>query len=246
MSNKILFIFEGEKTEEQIVSNLKKVFPQIGTIVQCAYGGEIYQLYEAIKADEDLDTFNLIKERNIKRNRILKNYNRDNFAEIYLFFDYDGHSTIADDDKLRELLDFFNEETDKGKLYVSYPMVEALRHICDYNTFKETTVSCKNNVRYKNVVYKEARKDLENCKKYNLDTWKKVILAHLKKANFITNDTFELPDTLISQLFIFSKQLEKYIIKEQKVAVLSAFPMFLHDYYGNEKMKEKLDLNIHP
>lgn len=241
MSNKILFIFEGAKTEDHIVSNLEKVFfSSEKTTVKCVYGGEIYQLYKAIKADEDLDTFNLIKERNTKNATILANYNRADFAEIYMFFDYDGHSDKADDNKLQELLNFFNEETEKGKLYVSYPMVEALKHICDYETFKDLEIACKQNIKYKNMVHSESLHELHHVKKYDLAIWKKLIETHVKKANFITNDVFELPDDLISQVIIFSKQLEKHINISQTVAVLSAFPTFLHDHYGNEEIKKRL------
>ena len=46
-----------------------------------------------------------------------------------MFFDYDGHAPLADDEKIKELLILFNEETSFGKLYISYPMIEALKHI---------------------------------------------------------------------------------------------------------------------
>jgi hypothetical protein len=240
MSNKILFIFEGEKSEDQIVSNLEKVFFIGNTTIKCVYGGEIYQLYKSIKEDEDLDTFTLIKGRNAKNEAILADFKRKDFAEIYLFFDYDGHSSLANDNKLQSLLEFFNEETEKGKLYLSYPMVEALKHICDYETFNELKVECKNNINYKNIVHSSAINELQNYKKYNFDTWKKIIEAHLKKANFVVNETFTLPNKLIPQFVLFSNQLEKYVSRTETIAVLSAFPLFLHDYYGNTEMIQRL------
>jgi hypothetical protein len=241
MSNKVLFIFEGEKTEEQIVYNLQKFFLNENTTVKCVYGAEIYQIYKEIVNDDDLDTFNLIKERNNKNKEILESYNRGDFAEIYMFFDYDGHSTLADDTKLAELLNFFKEETEKGKLYISYPMVESLKHICNYETFKDQTTECKNNIGYKGVVAKEALKDLINFTNYNLVTWKQLVNIHLRKMNYITNNSFTLPSDLKPQLFIFSKQLEKYIIPHSTVAILSSFPVFLLDYYGNEEIKKRIE-----
>jgi hypothetical protein len=241
MSSNVLFILEGEKTENQIVYSLQKFFLNKNTTVKCVYGTEIYQLYEEIVADEDLDTFNLIKERNADNKKALEDYTRDDFAEIYMFFDYDGHSTRADDTKLNELLAFFNEETEKGKLYISYPMVESLKHICDYETFKDLTIECKENIRYKELVARETLKNLINFNRYELATWKQLVGVHLKKMNYITNDTFTLPNELIPQLFIFSRQLEKYIIPHSSVAILSAFPLFLHDYYGNEELKKRIE-----
>ena len=240
MSTKVLFIFEGETAEEQIVLNMQKFFLNENTTIKCVYGAEIYQIYKEIINDEDLDIFNLIKERNVKNKEILENYNRDDFAEIYMFFDYDGHSTLADDNKLKELLSFFKEETEKGKLYLSYPMVEALKHISNYETFKDQTIECKNNIRYKGVVAKEALKDLINFTQYNLVTWTKLVNIHLRKMNYIINNSFTMPNGLTPQLFLFSKQLEKYILPHSRISVLSAFPIFLHDYYGNEGIKKRI------
>lgn len=240
MSNKILFVFEGIKTEGLVINSLQNYFVNENTTVQCVFGAEIYQIYKEIKADDDLDTFNLIKERNIKDNELLDSYTRDDFAEIYMFFDYDGHSSLAEDERLKELLDFFNEETDKGKLYVSYPMVESLKHIPDYESFKDLAVKCKENIGYKEIVSKEAMKHLINFNKYDIDVWKEIIHTHLKKMNFIHINSYTFPSNIISQLEIFSKQLEKYITPHSKVAVLSCFPIFLHDYYGNEEIQKRI------
>jgi len=105
MSNNILFVFEGEKTEKQITNSLTKYFVNNdeNTIVQSVYGNDIYELYKVIAQDEDLDTFALLKE--IDQNKdTLSSYNRNDFAEIYLFFDYDGHDNLAEDDKVKEIL----------------------------------------------------------------------------------------------------------------------------------------------
>ncbi len=240
MSNKVLFIFEGEKTEDKIVKSLQKFFLNESTVITCAYCNNLYQLYKDVQADEDLDTFVLLK--NITANQqVLHEYKRSDFAEIYMFFDYDGHDTQADDDKLMKLLDFFDEETDKGKLYISYPMVEALKHISEYETFKDLTIDCKKNIDYKNIVHNSCMNILRNFNKYNLATWKQLINAHLKKMNFVINSSFDFPIELTFQNIIFSKQLEKYININATVAVLSAFPVFLHDYYGNEEIKKRIE-----
>ncbi|WP_291135176.1 hypothetical protein [Flavobacterium sp. UBA7663] len=240
MSNKILFVFEGENAEAQIVSSLQKFFLQENTTIKSVYGAEIYQIYKEIKADEDLDTFNLIKDRNYDKKDTLATYKRDDFAEIYMFFDYDGHSSMADDGRLEELLDFFNEETDKGKLYISYPMVESLKHVCDHETFHDSTVQCKINIKYKGLVAKDALKHLINFNGYDLKIWQQLITTHLKKMRFIIVGVYSFPTQLYSQSIVFSNQLSKYIKPTSTVAVLSAFPVFLHDYYGNEELIKRL------
>lgn len=235
MSNKILFVFEGEKREAQLTKSMISHFMNDYTIVKCVYGAEIYQLYKLIKEDEDLDTFTLLKNR-LKDTELIGD--RSEYAEIYLFFDYDGHSSLAEDGKLKRLLRFFNEETDKGKLYMSYPMVEALMHVSENTDFKTAVVPCRKNIHYKKLVHKEAENKFKQLNKYDKKIWIQLIKLHLCKMEFIVNNYFVFPKKLISQKTIFVKQLEKYIKPQEKVAILSAFPPFLHDYYGNEYFKE--------
>jgi hypothetical protein len=105
MPNNILFIFEGEKTEMKITKSLTQFFINENTIVRCAYCNDIYELHKEIAADEDLDTFLLVKEFPANQNN-LSAYSPSDFAEIYLFFDYDGHDTIADDEKAKENINY--------------------------------------------------------------------------------------------------------------------------------------------
>lgn len=240
MSNNILFIFEGPKTEKSITDNLIKFFVNENTVVTCAYCTTIYKMYADISEDEFLDTFNLVKD--IEANReTLKDYKRSDFAQIFMFFDYDGHATNACDKKLNDLLDFFNEETEKGKLYISYPMVEALKHIEEYNTFKELKIASADFKNYKKIVSDNCIEHLKHFHLYDIETWNTVVETHLKKMNDLVNDTFTFPDAIIDQLTIFRKQLEKHINIYKTVAVLSAFPIFLHDYYGNEELRKRIE-----
>lgn len=236
MSN-ILFVFEGEKTEEQLVNSLTKFFFTEKTLVKCAYCAEIYQLHKAISIDSDLDTFSLLKE--IPQNKeILKEFDRDDFAEIYLFFDYDGHSTLANDDSLEEMLKLFNEETESGKLLISYPMVESLKHLSDKIDFKLLKVSAKENIKYKQIVGDECDNQYMQFSKYTIEIWRKLFENHLMKMNYIIDDNFHFPTINYTQDLIFKKQREKYINVDSTVAVLSGFPVFIFDYYGNEKIKD--------
>lgn len=237
MSNNILFVFEGEKTEAQIKQNLTKYFLNERSNIHCAYCSDIYQLHAKISKDEDLDTFILLKER-AQNTEILASYSRDDFAEIYMFFDYDGHATIAEDAKIKELLNFFDEETETGKLLISYPMVEAIKHISETVNFKELKVKGKENINYKKIVNEESKNSLKNLTTLTYENWIELIQVHLKKMNFIVNDDYTLPKKYISQHKIFENQLNKYLNIDSTVAVLSAFPVFIFDYYGYNKVNE--------
>lgn len=201
----------------------------------------------------------LLKERTAENAEILKDYSRDSFAYIYLFFDYDGHSTLADDDKIREMLSFFSDETEEGKLYISYPMVEAIRHFKDLESFKSLTVKCKRSncpyivacqdkstcleePHYKKFSISDSRPQLSNVNSYTKEVWQELITAHICKANYLVNDMFEVPKSLIPQELIFIRQLEKHISHRcPEVAVLSAFPLYVLDYYGCNGIIKKLN-----
>lgn len=258
---KTLFIFEGAKTEDKLVEKLEHNFLGERHAIKCVFDAEIYQLYRTIKEENgfSIDIVSLLKERTAENAEILKDYNRDSFAYIYLFFDYDAHSTLADDNKIKEMLSFFNDETEEGMLYISYPMVEAIRHFKDLESFKSLTVKCKRRncpykdecrdkdkcmkePHYKNITAMDSRPQLANVNSYTKQVWQDLITAHLCKANYLVNDTFTLPTSLMSQEVIFSRQLEKHIChKCPEVAVLSAFPLYVLDYFGCERTIEKLN-----
>ena len=255
-----LFVFEGGRAESKYVEKLEQHFLGKRISVKCIYDAEIYQLYNSLKKEElDFDIVELLRERSKENAELLKDYTRDSFAYIYLFFDYDAHSTLADDDKIKEMLKFFDNETENGLLYISYPMVEAIRHYKDIGSFKDLTVKCKRaNCAYKddceNVEmcmkephYKEfsasdCRSDLCNVNKYTNEVWQELIYAHVSKMNYLVNELFAFPEKTELQSTIFESQLEKHINhKCPMVAVLSAFPIYVLDYFGVNTLKKKLD-----
>lgn len=239
MANHLLFIFEGQETEEKIVRNLEKFFLSENTIICCAFCAEIYQLYKKLDQDPFLDLFVLLKE--LPRNsETLSAFNRDDFAEIYLFFDYGGHATQADDEKLRILIDFYSEETDNGKLYLSYPMVESLKHLGEGVDFKNLKVPSKENIHYKALASAECANEYDAMGRYSAETWNYLIREHLSKLNYIVHSNYVFPVDLIPQTELFIHQLDKYINIDGTVAVVSGFPPFLLDYYGSKSLNERL------
>lgn len=257
----VLFIFEGARSEGKIVEKLEENFLGERYAIKCIFDAEIYQLYNKIKVEGDyaVDIVMLLKERSQNNAKKLEGLTQSDIAYIYMFFDYDAHSSLADDEKIKELLAFFDDETDNGKLYISYPMVEAIRHYKDSDSFRTLTVKCKRNncpymeecydkeeclkePHYKTFVPTDSRKDLSNVNGYTKKVWCELIEAHLRKANELVNNKFDIPEELLQQPDIFNKQLEKHINhKCPKVAVLSAFPLYVLDFFGCERLKKKLE-----
>ena len=88
------FIVEGEVREPQIIDNISKVFftHKNYKIITLPAGQNIYMLWKKLKEDDfDTDIIEVLREEHIELEKQLEGLNRDNFSEVYLFFDYDGH-----------------------------------------------------------------------------------------------------------------------------------------------------------
>ena len=66
MSDTILFIFEGEKIEEEIFKSISANFfssSNSKTVIRAFFSGEIFQLWNKVKDDDYLDIVEILKER---------------------------------------------------------------------------------------------------------------------------------------------------------------------------------------
>lgn len=163
---------------------------------------------------------------------------RDDFSEVFLFFDYDAHQTNlgkADGGNVVGLmLESFDNETENGKLYISYPMVEALRDfkpgVCGNRN--ACFVAIKDLVNYKNT--SSGRSYNPHFKEYDIDIWKNIIDVFAMRVSCL----FGSPDTLEYEQY--SENINPYKIQileyseaqKERVFILSAFPEFLVDYFG--------------
>ena len=221
MSNKAitLFVFEGEKQESQYLSIFLKALSIDIQRIEIAFCTHIYTLHNKLKKDANLDTFELLKKKCISLQQ--QDYDRDSIARIYLFFDYDGHVSSANNEKIQEMLQIFDNETEAGKLFLSYPMLEAL--VDTAINFKDATTS---------IDLGKAYKRQKSIKLLPKDKTKKLTKKHLKKANYLVNGKYQIPNNFIEQGNIFTHQLNKHINPNKQVAVLSALPLFYLDYKG--------------
>ena len=90
----ILFVFEGEKTEPYIMTIINNLFfkNKSDKDIFVSYCNNIQSLFNELNKDDGLDLVGLLKENETKHPELekkLEKYNRDEFSEIYLFFDYD-------------------------------------------------------------------------------------------------------------------------------------------------------------
>ena len=121
------FIVEGEAREPQVIDNISKIFFLHGnyTVITLPAGENIYMLWKQLKEDEfDTDVIEILRESNTEIKKQLMGLSRNDFSEVYLFFDYDAHQTnlgkAVDEDVIRQMLESFDNETENGKLYIHY------------------------------------------------------------------------------------------------------------------------------
>ena len=245
MSEKLLFVFEGKKTEPQIFKRLQNTLLSGITDFElyACYGSHIYSLYKILEKDEDLDIIELLREKNKQK---LTGIARNDIALIYLFFDYDPQTDQECNTVIPQMLEKFSNETENGKLFISYPMVEAVKgsasekFLCD----DHRTILVEDSKNYKHTVHTKIESALKYFAQYTTTTWQRIIKQNLQQASWILHDTDMLPnlDTAkrISQADIYHAEYNKYVTQQNRIAVLSAFPFFIMEYFPKDFIQNKI------
>lgn len=245
MNSIILLVFEGERPETQIFDSIRKHFFQDDskTVLYTIYGAEIFQLWKEIEKDKDLELPELLRERN---NKNLEGISREDISEVHLFFDHEAHShpTVSDYDAttIHEMLVYFDNETLHGKLYVSYPMIEAVK---DCGSCLDRRFEClayiSDNLKYKSVVH--SRSAFQSIRDLSADDWRYLFAVNVLRTNKLLYGEYGGRDyrmfVATTQKEIHDKELELFIRPRRAVAILSAVPFFVLGYFG-ERLYDSL------
>ncbi|MEF9961297.1 MAG: hypothetical protein RR863_02465 [Erysipelotrichaceae bacterium] len=248
--NKVAFIVEGSRTEPQIVENLRKcIFVNLDIeVITLSYSFNIYQLWLALNEyNFNADLIDIINEKNKNNKAYLKKFGTlksEKFSEVYLFFDYDGHQRnlplgINGDEVIKEMLKTFNNETELGKLIVSYPMVEAIR---DYSEERGICFRCISEAHI-NCRYKEQTSDFvkfQNINNLDENDWNELLIIFLRRCTCLLGlaNWSDYVNKEITPEIIFDHQFKNFIEPYKKVLVLSAFAEFLVEFYGRYLFNE--------
>ena len=256
---KTLFVFEGSQREPDILKTLESVFFKETEQIVCIYGTSFLDLYRRMCSTEfELDIVSVLREKFKNRNDgfFSDDDKASDFAQVFLFFDYDcqqidvhnENALVEFNKNLGELLDFFDDETNHGKLYINYPMVEAIRYtkkLPDEN-YLEYTIPLDRCVDFKKIAHEfSGYGNLDFIVQHKCLTEEEVrgiknnwiILKeqNLSKACNIVGETrASVGKTIIDQRTIFAAEVENYIMPKSSVSILSAFPLFLNDYFSDE------------
>lgn len=204
MSKKILVICEGTKKEPEIIQYAQKLdlLPENLQIV--SYGTNIYKLYNALEKEsqgypDGWDSLDIqLSVIHSARTEDEKSVLMDSYTDKLLIFDFDPQDSFFRNHRdeacrrFQKLMEFFSESTDHGKLYLSYPMIEAFLHVSAveishgyFNAFfeRQFSVGELRKSRYKQRVSNEGESSITS---YNRESMIRLIRAHLAKAEQLT------------------------------------------------------------
>lgn len=251
-----LFVFEGKKREPDIFRAMKQLFFAEDETIEAVYDCDIYALYSQMKdLGEGADVILALREHYQDRDDspLPEDLKASDCSEIYLFFDFDfqdeSRSVELLDAQLKDMLSLFSNETDGGKLYVNYPMVESIAYTKelpdnDYWSYSVCREDCHHFKRLVNEFsfYKNFDFVLKNQNVGTRRNWELLVMQNVAKANYLSNGVLDPHVTdieSISQIKILRGQEKGYTLCNPcRVSVLNSFPLFLYEYYGNKILRE--------
>ena len=236
-NNKILFIVEGINDEVSFVRRLLKkcsgstgyeIYPyrcNIHVLAQLLYND--YPDFENDEIDIQLVL------RSLEDDKEQKKLLGEKYRDIFMIFDFDPHHDVPHFDTVKRMLDYFNDSSDRGKLYINYPMMQSYKHFpcLPDDSFRGRTVSLQNCMEYKRIVGQESR--FTDINQYDYFIFMSLLFHHICKANFILTGKYELPDVEEylnwKSIDLFNLQVER-VKSEEEIFVLNTCIFILADF----------------
>ena len=253
----ILLVFEGRKREPGLFRAIEKLFFKDRQHIVCSFDNNIYELYKKLRElDDSGDVVSILREKYSGRDDspFPEDVRSSDFSEIYLIFDYDFQNKnvqLAEMNRqISEMLEMFDNETESGKLYINYPMAEAIRYtkrlpdpkfytytvsrqLCAKMSFKKLADVFSEYKSLDFLTLNEHRAATENEIRSRAKNWMLLQEQNVIKANYLCTGDLSIPESkeFVSQQNIFSAQIRDYVNPKDSVSILSAFPMFLYEYF---------------
>ncbi len=243
MSN-ILFITEGPEDEKDFLEKMFDICYKYKKYEIYSYNTTIHTLVDILfdedgNIDEDLDIKLTLREneKDEEKRKILS----QKYTEIFLIFDFEPQHNKLKFREVKQLLNIFNDSTDKGKLYVNYPMMQSYKHINKMpdRDFKDRKVTLQEVYNYKDIV--ASKTSYQDLRKYNYPILISMMLHHLMKINYILNGTYEIPDKNTFYKFDFSKLYNiqlKLIKNERMVYVVNTCILNIIEYNATRFLEQ--------
>ena len=237
-----LLIIEGESCEKQFFDKFIKTINADKNITIIPFCNDIYELYKYIEELGEPPTKDVILnycDLDDKARKLLKD---TKFVYTYLVFDLDIQDGGEDERKeklehVTQMVNLFNNETEYGKLFVNYPMMESYRHfdITNPDTLANKSVIVDNDIltHYKELVGQEGTN--KNVSKYTSKDFYTITLAHLMQANLLLNGQFKKPNMTnyvdLIDIANINKKQSDLILKKKKMLVLNTSTFLYSEFY---------------
>lgn len=235
--SKVLVLVEGQKTDVRLMQHLFCLYGIDKKHEIISYNTNIYALYDKMFQDGDpeyLDILQSLKEheQDVEKKKLLN----VKYSDILLIFDLDPQDPRFSAEKILEMVRFFVESSDMGKLYLNYPMVESFYHMSsipdkNYNSYNASLDELKHSL-YKQRVSRENRnRDYRKFATTKAES-NVVIMQNVEKAFLLTASERstnglamivpEAEDILVAQL--------KKLDAEQLISVLCTCVFYIAEY----------------
>ncbi|MDO5862322.1 MAG: hypothetical protein Q4Q58_05995 [Thermoplasmata archaeon] len=240
---KILFVTEGSRSEPRFLTKmLRELFGSDAPTV-VSYKASIHELLDSAFVDDEIDEYlsikSILRERaDSKEREILQ----QRFNDVFLIFDLDPQHQKFKADRLRKALEFFNDSTTVGKLYINYPMFESYRHMKHpyEEEYLTRTVSTKGLSGYKGLSSSEGCVELQDVGKMDESAFRMIVEMNVRKAHSIITGNTEIPsvDEYLSWTGsgLYGKQCEIMDSREE-VYVLFTMAFYPIDYAPSKFLK---------
>lgn len=232
-NKKILIISEGQDTEPRIYEkHLVKIGLLPDNIFIFSYKASLHDLIQLLEDTKNLD-FADFQQSLIERERRINDKDstekieklREKYTDTILIFDLDPQDPRYDHKKIINLVKIFNESSDNGKLYLSYPMIEALFDNAYYIPLFKKGEYKKRVKNMRNQLYRRFINDQSSFEDYQ-----NMLNQQIKKANRLISyheHDFHLKLFNVQNSFIANGQ----------IYVISTALFFLVDYWGDKIIK---------
>lgn len=235
--SKILMLVEGTKTDYRLMQHLLSVYGIGDNHEIISYNTNIYVLYNEVFCDGDpsaVDLLQSLKEHESDPHK--KALLDQKYTDILLVFDLDPQDPSFSERKVLEMLSYFVESSDMGKLYLNYPMVESFYHMKsipddDYYSYEVSMDELINHT-YKARVARENRNHDYRKFAFNRNECSVVIKQNIEKAFVVSGTPISSENVgrmLPKAIDVLKKQLS-LLRQERKLSVLCTCVFYIADY----------------
>lgn len=251
-----LFVVEGARREVRFLESLEQELESGSRDVEVLVlpaKQDIYMLYQKLVEDDfETDVVEILREADEETRDKLDGLRRNDIDEIFLFFDFDpqrfkkigvGGALPMIAATIEKMLEVFDNETEFGKLYISYPMIEA---VYDYKRGGRLCAAYSN-CRFPFEAMTDYKRDAGSnnpiASRHDLP-WREILKVFVARiACLLDMGSVGFADyrNRVTPLSIYQAQKEMMGTSES-VFVLSALPEFLLDYYTEEYWEENIGI----